>query len=308
MSQDMLVFTLAAMLILAEALSHGMHGHGPAPQKITRNRIIASALLTAGAAFMWKAGWMSGHMAATAAVLLVAESCLLSMRRSEGILAKVGVCALALVVLASSLWAMVLAGTIESRWKPRPDMQIAAFEKIKMDTISKLAAEKFAGANAILITADFIPFYPPEQIPEMLRSFGEALAAGKVKVAAEIKVPVDMSKKGRRRFQFDAEWLDNQIMEHRDCPLVISFLGLPQDYSQMKSLTGEDTPAFILVNQFWPIGDDDLRRLLKEERIAAYVRPKNNWWGAWGRNPVMPKDEKTAFQQRYVLMTPENVK
>ena len=307
MGQSTLAFGLAAVFLIAEMLSRLMPERRSALLKVLLNRWVVAILLSVAAAASWGAGWLTWPVASATVILLVAESSLLSVRQCGTIPAKLGVCALAGVVLAAVLAMMLLTGIIENRWlKGNPDLRITEFEQAKMKVLAKLVGEKYVGSKTLVITADRLPGMSEEEAAAVLQTVKEALA-GKAEVAAVEKVEWALDK-GNVRLKLNSGIMDKLVAAHPECTLVVSLVGLPHDYEELASLKAEDGPVFILANQIRQIDNDDLKRLMQEGRVAACVTLKSGWAHRWRRNPAMPPTAEKAVQQRYNLVTPDNIR
>ncbi len=303
MRPELIVFGLAAILLALEIVL-SLTDSGKKSSRPMWLRWSSIAILNISLLVLWNIGILSGPMAAVAAVLLLAEACLISIRHYDNIPAKIISFILAFTILGSVAAVMILSGTIETKWKPKPGLQSFAFEQVKTKTIAKLAAEKYKGAKALVITPERIPFLSEKETDKIIKCLKDELA-GKIEVTAVEKVPVIIDE-GKSFPKFDALLADKLIAAHPGCHIIISYAGLPEDYGKMSFLNAKDGPAFFLAAQYWRMEKEDLTKLLQEGCIASYVQMKPKWKTLWERNPVMPSSDEKAFQQRYSLITPDN--
>ena len=101
---------------------------------------------------------------------------------------------------------------------------------------------------------------------------------------------------------FTAKTFDQLIKKHaKDCDLVISTIGLPQDFGRMAFWTMKKRPKLALTS----CSVYNLRRAL--ERGAVIGAVSYDPTKPYDEDPA-PEDPETAFQKRYLLLTPKNTK
>lgn len=93
---------------------------------------------------------------------------------------------------------------------------------------------------------------------------------------------------------------DAVIEKHPDCKIVISLIGLPRDFNQMKTWTLENRPKVALLNA----DVHSLAPLIKGGYIVAAV---SYCPGVKFSEDPAPDDPKAAFDLRYIMITPKNI-
>ncbi len=103
-----------------------------------------------------------------------------------------------------------------------------------------------------------------------------------------------------------AEKFDQLIEDHDNCNVVVSLVGLPYDLKEMKYWENavedpESVPRLVLVNAHIY----ELRKAIESGLITIVLQNKPEIYD-W-KAPV-PEDESVAFSNRFIIITPENVK
>ncbi len=100
-----------------------------------------------------------------------------------------------------------------------------------------------------------------------------------------------------------AEMFDKIIERYSDCDMVISTLGLPMDYRDMKlwTMAPEKRPRLVLLDAYVY----DLRKAIEKGAIAAVVQYRPD--AEYRPDEDVPDNTAEAFAKRYILITPENV-
>lgn len=98
-----------------------------------------------------------------------------------------------------------------------------------------------------------------------------------------------------------AEHFDNLIKEHQNCNLIISLIGLPYDVGEMSIWTMEpkDRPNVALL--FADV--HALKRAIKADYLVALTYKP----GVKFSEDPAPKDPQKAFDQRYIILSKDNV-
>jgi hypothetical protein len=92
---------------------------------------------------------------------------------------------------------------------------------------------------------------------------------------------------------------DATISAHPDCSIIVSMIGLPYDKKKLKFWNNKNKHlAMMNANIF------DLKNFIREERVVAAISFKP---GVRFTDDPAPKNLKKAFNERYVLITPENI-
>jgi hypothetical protein len=150
---------------------------------------------------------------------------------------------------------------------------------------------------------------PPSPVGAVaLDADGNPLPAEKASVPSpeEGGMPVEESFREKMR----AEDFDALIQRHPDCSLIISFIGLPMDVDQMEFWHTEEKseekpdvpekPKIAIIN-----GDVyKLKNAISAGMVVAAVTYSPQ---AKFDETSAPSNPKTAFDKRYLLITPENV-
>lgn len=175
--------------------------------------------------------------------------------------------------------------------------------------LGNFLATKFPGSKALIIVDS--KEEEGSRLNGILQSLREGLE-GKIEIVA-VSIP-DVAPKEYNVEQsgppdvvnmLQAEHLDKLIKKHRSCNMIISFIGLPREGGELEIWDMEKTerPKFVIASgDFYPYGNE-----IMEGKIIAAVAAKQNIPAEEYRAPL-PDDPKMAFEKRYHLITPENVK
>ncbi len=104
------------------------------------------------------------------------------------------------------------------------------------------------------------------------------------------------------QFLFTAEKFDEMVDDHPECDLVLSLIGLPNEFPKMTFWEKDDDerPALVLVNPtIW-----ELKKAIQADLISAILTSKPV---AHDPKAKIPEDEKVAFDLRFLLIYGKNV-
>lgn len=103
--------------------------------------------------------------------------------------------------------------------------------------------------------------------------------------------------------QMEASHFDKIMTKHNDCDIIISTIGLPEDVENMDlwRIDCEKAPISIILDgslkDISKYVENDQIQMLIINRLDAEITAK----------PI-PDDPETAFNERYLIVTPENIK
>ncbi len=124
---------------------------------------------------------------------------------------------------------------------------------------------------------------PPEEIEEMGQMLG----------------PESME-------MLSARLMDETIAAAGGSPdAIVTLIGLPYDYTEMRLLRQRNHPPLIVVSGMGYMGMEDLTTRIARGQIAAMVMRRPD---AGLELERIPRDVDEAFESRYILVTPENVR
>ncbi|GEM_PF-3352993 len=184
-----------------------------------------------------------------------------------------------------------------------------AYAKSSYYVLGKYIAIKHPGAKLLLVVDK--PRNGDVRTPKMLEAFKKGLS-GKAKIEAA-ETPEISQVNGRilkpeeielmpLQEMLTADSFDRLVEKHPDCTLIVSFLGLPNDADKMKiwSMEPAKRPKIALVNGAYY----NLKNVIQSGAVTAVVAvsPK-----AMFSDEPAPPNMKSAFDKRYLLITPDNV-
>ncbi len=114
------------------------------------------------------------------------------------------------------------------------------------------------------------------------------------------------SSRYRRRKQqypeFTAKFFDQLLEQYPQCQVIISFVGLPPDFKTMKfwELSDEKRPALVICDGFLA----ELQKAIRRGYIDLML--SSNFKRFDYKKPI-PEDDNEAFNQRFILISPENI-
>lgn len=155
-------------------------------------------------------------------------------------------------------------------------------------------ALKNAMEDTIQIGPDLVPTPPPE-IQRQHEEMREQLGSQDVPPEQAMMYMTPMFS------WFSAEQLDDLVAEKAaDCDLLIAIAELPQDFERCRFPTKADAPKIVLtggaIYRYAPIIESGVI-------VAAIANnPEANWEPA-----PPPKKVEAAFDERYLLVTPDNI-
>lgn len=214
-----------------------------------------------------------------------------------GLLIVVIACGIAILFLTNSFGGDDTQSLIENETK---------FACAKSEVLGDYLKGKFPGEK-ILVVADR-NFAKDKRSERLVDALKKGLGVNDIEVDT---IVLESKGKGPAEEEFmmpleemmTAKDFDKLLEKHQDCKLVITMIGLPRDANNLKSLkmTKDKRPKIALLN-----GDiHSMQGAIASGIIVGAVSYKP---GVKYTEDAAPKDVKAAFEQRYLLVTPENIK
>ena len=224
------------------------------------------------------------------------------------------------------IWLLALLGVGLGVWLFfRPSPQEAALHTRELATrgLAEYLASRFGGQRALVISNPFTqrPGFPEgvyAQEKAGIRGLERGFE-GKITLAAvvfpELKpearddpraVPVDPASPTPLSYLVAEGAFDKLVQAHPGCGLVVSLIGLPVDLRRVEAWRSSSPVRFaLLLPDLRMIGDAAaVREAVRSGKLAAFVLPKPN---APAEQTGLSGDFKKDFDQRFILVTPENV-
>lgn len=223
--------------------------------------------------------------------------------------------------------AFVLAVAGLLAWKfmagPNPYRDARAARELATHRLGEYLASQFPGKRVLVFSNPFVKRPETEQrIVDMeeagLRGLEESLE-GRMKIGAVVHpelrpeagenpraVPIDSQTTTPLSYLVAPDAFDRGILEHPDCEIVVSLIGLPVELDRCEAWKREGAPSFgLLLPDLRMVGGAPaVVAAIKSGKIAAMVLRKPS--GV--RDDVTPSNDRaTEFDQRYLLVTRENV-
>lgn len=178
------------------------------------------------------------------------------------------------------------------------------YAKATAVVLGQYLGDQFSGSKALVITSE--NYEKNKRQKELVDGLKEGMGA-RVIIEA-IGSPIVEKKEGvppeemmMMEEMLQAKNYNELIEKHKDCELVISIIGLPHDIKKMKIWKNDNKQKLALL-----FGDVFiLEKAIQIGKVVAAVtyRP-----GVKFTEEAAPSDPKEAFEKRYLLITPENVK
>lgn len=214
-----------------------------------------------------------------------------------GLLIVVIACGIAILFLTNSFGGDDTQSLIENETK---------FACAKSEVLGGYLKDKI-GSDKVLVVADR-NFAKDKRSERLIDALKKGLGVADVEVDT---IVLDNKGKGPAEEEFmmpleemmTSKDFDKLLEKHQDCKLVITMIGLPRDAGNMKALKlpKDKRPRVALLN-----GDiHAMQGAIANGIIVAAVSYKP---GVKYTEDAAPKDAKTAFDLRYLLVTPENIK
>jgi hypothetical protein len=259
---------------------------------------LAAFLVYCGAIDVWTGVALAGFAASVFALLKCSGGEGKSKGRKVlmGVFFALSLCFVALFVLKSGL----LSG--KGRKPKGPDLKLEVFEKARAGVFARKLVEVAPGTKALLLIGE------GEDVDAIAKLQEEELRAafpGAIDILATERFPVERLRGIVPRYglgkKTSAKDFEAAIMRHRDCDLIISFVGLPREhwklgiwrwnaFARPKIALLEGEPRAVM-------------RYVKDGRICLFASYKEGWT----YTPEAPEDQEKAFSKRYVLVGPEGI-
>ena len=217
---------------------------------------------------------------------------------------------LLLIIIASTIAILVRAALSDVR-DERFISDELIYSRASGYMLGRSLGKSFPGYDALIITHD------KNSANTLLDASLEGLREGlgrKVKIAAiDSPIPTQSKKKETTKIfpermlylsrKMEADNFDQVIEKYPECNLIISLIGLPKDPHKMSILNimpEKRAKLAILSSNISMLKD----RISQGDISAAVInRP-----GYIPGNEIIPKDIESAFDKRFLLVTPDNVK
>jgi len=216
---------------------------------------------------------------------------------------------LMIVVIMSAVVILMKTGVLGDQGTQRIIANELTYAKAGYYMLGKQLAEKVPGAKTLLIVEKTRP--NDDRTPALIQAFKDG-AAGKLTIAA-MATPTVTWPEGRQPKPEEIDMMPmnemlkakdyNEVIDkYADCNLVVSFIGLPMDIEDLHvwTMPPEKRPKLGLINCAY----HNLKNAIKSEVVVAVVGI--NPTAKFDEQPA-PKEQKAAFERRYIMITPENV-
>ena len=213
------------------------------------------------------------------------------------------------VVIISAVVLLMKTGVLGDQGTQRIIANELTYAKAGYYMLGKQLAEKAPSANTLLIVEKTRA--NDLRTPALIQAFKDG-AAGKLKIAATATPTVTWPEgKQPKPEEMDmmpmnemlkAKDYNDVISKYPDCNLIVSFIGLPNDVQNLNvwSMPPDKMPKLGLINCNY----QNLKTAIQSGAVLAVVGI--NPTAKFDEQPA-PKEQKAAFDRRYILITPENV-
>ena len=174
------------------------------------------------------------------------------------------------------------------------------YQRIAMKTIGAELARTCPGAKALLLLTPTHEYNKTRQeatIAGLTEGFqGKLAITEKEEVGGNAEMVME---------QFlSAKDFDGFIKRYPNCNLIISLIGLPYDYAEMKFWKMEkDRPK--LVTTAVNLADEQIQEAIADGKLNVVLSSNPN--NPYNFKDPVPANEKDAFDKRFILITPENI-
>jgi hypothetical protein len=181
------------------------------------------------------------------------------------------------------------------------------FAKSKAIVLGEKMRTKYPGVKTLVVANH--NYQKSQRQQELIAGLKEGLGIAAITVVDTLEFPEKDERMGPGEIEMmpleemmTSREFDALLKKHPDCRLVITMIGLPRDASGMKLWTQDESkrPALAMLN-----GEiHSLKNAIKAGLIAAAVsyRP-----GIKFSEDPCPENPQEAFDERYIIITPENV-
>lgn len=184
--------------------------------------------------------------------------------------------------------------------KKEPEIHEDVFESAKAFVLGRILAETLPGRKALIITG--WDSNNEDIIQKQITSLENGLSP-EITVAAVERVKIKLIKQiDKRVIEDDAVEKFNEVINvHPECEIIISMVGLPQDFESLDiyELDDNSRPVLALL--------DGLIFSLEEAIRDGFISIAVAYRPGWTLYPDLPDDPKKLFNMRYLAITPKNV-
>ncbi|MBR0460122.1 MAG: hypothetical protein IJJ26_12870 [Victivallales bacterium] len=212
----------------------------------------------------------------------------------------------AIIAICAALWSSMR--TVTGADMKDAQKRELEYQKVQTKKLGQFLAEKYAGKKVVLMKDPTIGSAPAQELP-IIAGLKEGLGTA-LTIVAEIapdapKVPA--GEDGEEMMEpietwFDVKKLNETLAKAPDYDILITTCGLPEQWNYNKGLPGnlKGKQVVIAGGSIYNLGAP----ILKGEIIAAVTYKPN---AEYDEKPV-PSNLDEAFNKRYVLVTPEDIK
>ena len=215
---------------------------------------------------------------------------------------------LLVIVIACGITIMIKTGSFGGDDTASLIENETKFACAKSTILGKYLKEKFAGEK-VLVIADR-DFEKNKRTQRLVDSIKAGLGADVVvdTIAIENKGAAPQGGPGGEEFMMPLEEImtakdfDATVEKHPDCKIIVTMVGLPRDAAKMKlwKMSSSSRPKVALLDG----GIQALKNVIASSYIVAAVSYKP---GIKYTEDPAPSDVQKAFDERYILITPENI-
>ncbi len=212
---------------------------------------------------------------------------------------------LLVVVIACGVTILFQTGTIGSGETEKLIQNELRFAKAQAFVLGNTLASKYPGEKILIVTdKNFAQNNRQKELVEGFKAGLNSRGGEVVTDTPEIKLPAGMPEDMMMPLEemIKAADFDKLIAKYADAKIVVSLIGLPRDADKMAlwSKEANKRPKMALLN----CDISSMRRGIKGGYIVAAVSYKP---GVKFTEDPCPKDPQEAFNQRYIILMPDNV-
>lgn len=214
--------------------------------------------------------------------------------------------ALLVIVIACGVTIMIKTGSFGGDDTAALIENETRYACAKSEVLGKYLGEKFAGQKVLVVAER--DFEKNKRTERLIDSLKKGLGAGANVVVDTITIETKGNMPPEEEYMMPVEEMmtakdfDALLKKYEDCKLVVSMIGLPRDAAKMKlwKMAKDARPNVALLS-----GDiHSMKIAIAEGYIVGAVSYKP---GVKYTEDAAPSDSQKAFDERYLLVTPENV-
>ena len=214
-----------------------------------------------------------------------------------GLLVIVIACGIAIMVMTNSFGGDDTQTLIENETR---------YACAKSEVLGSYLKDKFPGEKVLVVAErDFATNKRTDRLIEALKTgLGSAdVEVDTITLDTKGKMPPEEEMMMPIEEMMTAKDFDKLLEKHQDCKLVITMIGLPRDAANMKvwKMSKDKRPKIALLN-----GDvGTMQQAIANGYIvgAVFYKP-----GVKYTEDPAPKEVQKAFDERYLLVNPDNIK